>query len=162
MSRMSDWPALSPVHCVRNWPTANGLGHPLARTQRDCRCSTLAGRLSHRSTRLRGSSFSEQRRMNAGQRGLTADRRCGRSASPAERMRCREFPRYWTVPSQPQGFNVSALSRRCPWRWATVPAAGRRASPVQARSKAICGRCLPGRRAQGRSAARLACARSES
>jgi hypothetical protein len=75
---------------------------------------------------------------------------------------CREFPRYWTVPSQPQGFNVSALSRRCPWRWATVPAVGRRASPVQARSKAICGRCLPGRRAQARSAARLACARSES
>lgn len=55
-----------------------------------------------------------------------------------------------------------SLSRRCPWRRVMVPAAGQRASPVQARSKAICGRCLPDHRAQARSAGRLACARSES
>ena len=46
--------------------------------------------------------------------------------------------------------------------WARVPAAGRRAAPVRARSKAICGRCPPVRRARVRLAVRLVCARSES
>jgi hypothetical protein len=99
------------------------------------------------------SSFSEQRKMTPGQwclrrRGIAAT--AGVLRQPASPREC--------------GAELSdrSLSRRCPWRRVMVPAAGRRASPVQARSKAICGRCLPDHRAQARSAGRLACARSES
>ena len=98
-------------------------------------------RLSRQSTRLGGSSFSEQIRMNAGQRclwrrGMPRRQECfWRARQPSG---C--GPRLpHTGRSQTARFLVGAFGGGL---WCRQPA-GKRASPVQTQWKAICGRSQP-------------------